>query len=238
MTLRIGTNNEPNRRAWLERVLKGVPAGSRILDAGAGECQYASLCSHLDYVSQDFARYDGTGDRRALQTDSWSESGIDIVSDITDIPVPDASFDAVMCTEVFEHLPRPDLALHEFTRILRPGGLLIITAPFSSLTHFSPYYYYTGFSENFYRYWLDRLGYTILEIDSNGNFFEFLGQEMRRIPFVVDNYVPSRPALTAHENALIHAVMEVFETLGKQDRGSAELVCHGLHVLAEKNGGS
>jgi len=64
---------------------------------------------------------------------------VDVISDITSIPLPDASFDACLCTEVLEHLPHPIEALRELARLLRPGGRLILTAPFCSLTHFSPH---------------------------------------------------------------------------------------------------
>ena len=37
MNLLVGTKNQQNRDLWLERTLKKIPAGSRILDAGAGE---------------------------------------------------------------------------------------------------------------------------------------------------------------------------------------------------------
>src|SRR4029453_4432624 len=58
----VGLENVRNREQWLECVLAEIPAGSRILDAGAGEQQYKRFCRHLQYVSQDFAQYDGKGD--------------------------------------------------------------------------------------------------------------------------------------------------------------------------------
>ena len=135
----VGKSNEHSRTTWVKRVLSEIPTGSRILDAGAGEMQYKRFCIHLDYVSQDFGSYDGEGDASGLQVGSWDQSQIDIVGDITDIPEPSASFDAVMCIEVLEHLPDPPAALRELSRLLKSGGMLILTAPFCSLTHFSPH---------------------------------------------------------------------------------------------------
>jgi len=86
-----GTQNQAGREAWLEKTLQCVPAGSRILDAGAGELQYKRFCAHLKYVSQDFAQYDGQGDGTGLQTGAWQNDRLDIISDITQIPEPDAS---------------------------------------------------------------------------------------------------------------------------------------------------
>ena len=51
--------NELNRQAWLKRTLTGLPAGLRLLDAGAGELQNRQHCKHLEYLSQDFCQYEG-----------------------------------------------------------------------------------------------------------------------------------------------------------------------------------
>ena len=231
-TGRCGMQNKANRDAWLERTLASIPPGQRVLDAGAGELQYKRFCAHLDYVSQDFAQYDGQGDGVALQTDTWDQSQLDIVSDIANIPEPDASFDAVMCIEVLEHLPDPIRALRELTRLLKPGGTLIITAPFCCLTHFSPYFYYTGYSRYFYEYWLGELGFEIEDMQWNGNYFEYLAQELRRLPSASEKY--AGVTMTWREQNAINIVRVLLNRLSQNDNGSEELLAYGLHIQARK----
>lgn len=227
----VGARNTAVREAWLERVLSAVPAGARILDAGAGECQFKRFCAHLNYVSQDLGKYDGTGET-GLQTGRWDTSGIDIRCDITDIPEPDASFDAILCTEVLEHLPEPTAALNELARLIRPSGLLVLTAPFASLTHFAPYHYVSGFNRFFYLHHLDRLGFDIVELEENGDYYEYMAQEMRRIPTMAQTYSDTR--LTQVEEWTIGRTIALLDRLQARDHGSKELLHLGIQVLARK----
>ena len=117
----VGLDNSSARDRWLEQTLRSIPKDSWILDAGAGTQQYRRFCGHLNYVSQDFGEYNGLGDHTGLQTNEFEYGELDIISDIASIPEPDASFDAIMCVEVLEHVPDPALALGEFARLLRGG---------------------------------------------------------------------------------------------------------------------
>ena len=226
-----GLTNEPSRIAWLEKTLRNIPDGLTILDAGAGEGQFKPFCSHLTYISQDFGEYTGEG-AVGLQTGKWDTTGIDIVSDIVSIPLSDGSVDAIMCTEVLEHIPDPPAAIEEFARLIRPGGHLIITAPFTSLTHFAPFHFASGLSRFFYEHYLPIHGFDIEELALNGNYFEFLAQENRRISSVAQRYASTR--LSIFDKIIIYLNIRILNRLSSRDTGSSESLCFGVHVLARK----
>lgn len=228
----FGTDNQARRELWLRTTLAAVPAGWRILDAGAGQQHYKPFCNHLDYVAQDLAEYDGDGDTKGLQAGSWDAHHVDIVSDITSIPVPSASFDAAMCIEVLEHVPDPKAALRELCRVVRPHGLVIVTAPFASLVHQSPYYYHSGFAPRYFEKWLTEFGCVIEEIDINGDFFRYLAQELNRASSVAKRYSGRRfgPLGQVSMAWAVHTLAKA----ARRDRGSNELLCWGLHVKARR----
>lgn len=228
----VGVSNSHTRDEQIRQALEKVPAGSRLLDAGAGECQYRTFCSHLNYVSQDIAVYDGSGDK-GLQTGTWDTSQIDIVCDIVDVPEPDASFDAVLCTEVLEHLPDPVRALDEMARLLKPGGTMIVSAPFWSLTHFAPFHFATGFNRYFYEHHFGRLGFSIVEMSPNGNYFESVAQEVRRIPEIGMKFADDK-ALAIERHAIC-VVLSMLERMAAKDHGSTELLAFGMLVRAVKD---
>jgi SAM-dependent methyltransferase len=59
----------------------------------------------------------------------------DFCGDASALPLDTGSIDTILCTEVFEHLQDPERAMSEFARVLRPGGVLITTAPFVFPVH-------------------------------------------------------------------------------------------------------
>jgi ubiquinone/menaquinone biosynthesis C-methylase UbiE len=228
---KVGTTNEAAREKWIEETLKKIPKNLTLLDAGAGECQFKKYCTHLKYIAQDFGQYDGTGSN-GLQQGNWDNTQLDLVSDITSIPLPDQSVDAIMCTEVFEHIPDPIAAIKEFTRLLKPGGYLLLTAPFASLTHFAPYHFASGYNRYFYEKHLPDNGIEIEELKLNGNYFEFMAQESRRIKKIALKY--SNRKINILEKIIIHLNLFVLQQLSKKDKGSSELLCYGIQVFARK----
>jgi SAM-dependent methyltransferase len=59
-----------------------------------------------------------------------SDTQSDKVGDVTALPFEDEELDAIVCTEVLEHCVDPFKAVDEMHRVLKPGGLLLVTSPF------------------------------------------------------------------------------------------------------------
>lgn len=148
------------RDEWVRAQAATLPKGSSVLDAGAGASKYRPFFAHCQYKTQDFCLYQGPL-VKYLQP-------IDYVCDITSIPLPDGALDAILCTEVIEHVVDPMTVLAEFHRLLKPGGRLLITAPLLSHLHMEPFHYYGGFTHYWYEYWLPRKGFTIESVTRAG----------------------------------------------------------------------
>lgn len=98
----------------LELIVNDLPPGESIVDYGCGIMPYRQL------FSRKYRRYSGAdlaGNRLADLT--IGESG--------ELPLPDASVDAVLSSQVLEHVADPAAYLAEAHRVLRPGGTLILS---------------------------------------------------------------------------------------------------------------
>jgi SAM-dependent methyltransferase len=162
------------RDRWVAQQADQVPAGTKVLDVGAGSPPYRQLFAHCDYRTQDFAQLD----KDQLRYGGYSR--IDYVGDATAIPVPDGEFDLILCTEMLEHTPEPMGVLHEFARIIKPGGQLLLTAPLGSGLHQEPYHFYGGFTPYWYEKFLTESGFEQLHVEPNGGFPRLFAQESIR----------------------------------------------------------
>jgi SAM-dependent methyltransferase len=108
-----------------------LPAGSKVLDAGAGDAPYRLLFAHCEYRTQDWPGTVHSGGREA-----------DIVADLHALPPAVRGFDCVVCTEVLEHVAEPARVLAGLHRALVPGGRLLVTVPFVGALHEEPHDYW------------------------------------------------------------------------------------------------
>lgn len=102
----------------------------RVLDVGCGQKPYQSLVPASQYVGVDI----DSGVTRRL-------AAADVFYDGRHLPFDDASFDAVLCSQVLEHVFTPDEFLREIRRVLRPGGVLLLATPFVWDEHEQPHDY-------------------------------------------------------------------------------------------------
>lgn len=144
--------------------------GSRVLDVGAGDAPYRELFAAHEYATLDHAETLHAGE-------------IDMVGSADAIPVSDDSFDAVLCTEVLEHVPNPMATLTEFARVLAPGGVVIATVPFAWEEHEAPhdYYRYTRYGLG---HMLEQSGFADIDVQPRSDSFTTLAQLMRNVGWV------------------------------------------------------
>jgi len=114
---------EPRVRRLIETHIVG--AATRCLDVGCGDgVRYGTWLRERvgEYVGVDISR-------TAVEAARGLGLTVRQIDDVSELPFPDATFDAAICLEVLEHLYQPQLAASELLRVLRPGGVLIVTVP-------------------------------------------------------------------------------------------------------------
>ncbi len=146
---------------------RALPAGARVLDAGAGEGQYRDHFARHRYCGVDLA----VGDA------GWDYSRLDALADLTALPFRTAVFDAAVHIVTIEHLREPAAALAEIARSLAPGGMLLIAAPHEWEVHQAPhdYFRYTRYG---LQYLLEKSGFEVREMRAAGGYFRLLARRL------------------------------------------------------------
>lgn len=178
-----------------------LPQGSLVLDAGAGEGRFRHLFAHTEYMGVDLAVGDST----------WNYTGLDAVNSLAQLCFADDTFDAVIFTQVMEHVPEPDSVIAELSRVLRPGGQLILVAPQSWHEHQIPYdfYRYTSYG---LRYLLEKNGLAVEEMKALGGYFWYLSFQLQLLPYWVFSRNRGTERLPSPLRALLKAAsVGVFE---------------------------
>ncbi len=162
----------------------------KVLDVGAGTMPFKA---YLDGSVDEY---------RALDVEERS-TGIDFVCDVQDMaPVPSSAFDGLLCSQVLEHVSEPQRALCEMSRVLRPGGTLVLSVPFLSRLHEEPHDYFR-FTEYGLRVLLEGSGFVVDEIVPAGSFFCFLGHQISTLFVCSVWHVPLLKRLVFWLNALL-----------------------------------
>ena len=140
------------RRGLLNELRRHFPAlTGELLDVGCGNKPYRALVPAARYTGLDI---DNAFTRRV--------GAADVFYDGSAFPLPDAAFDAVLCSQVLEHVFTPEKFLGEIRRVLRPGGTLLLAVPFLWDEHEQPHDFgrYSSFG---LRALLERNGFVIVE---------------------------------------------------------------------------
>jgi SAM-dependent methyltransferase len=189
-----------------------------VLDAGSGRGGWRSIVlrSAERYESIDLAP------RGAMRPD-W-------VGDLSSMPqVPDARFDSIVCHQVLEHVPAPMAAMQEMARVLKPGGLAVISVPHLSRRHELPHDYYRFTPEGLVRI-LQAAGFVPRRVLSYGGIFCFLHHQIATLLLSPVSAVPILGTVLA----ALMAPFSVLAALADRLLDCAALAPLGVIVLAER----
>jgi SAM-dependent methyltransferase len=132
----------------------------KLLDVGAGSSPYEELIMASgkvsEYIKLDFA-----------SSDYHQGHELDLTWDGKTIPLNAASIDTVFMTEVLEHAHKPVELLREVRRVLKPGGILFMTVPFTWPMHELPFDYHR-FTPIALRAYLEEAGFDVKGIQLLG----------------------------------------------------------------------
>ncbi len=123
-----------------------------LLDVGCGQKPYRSLFTAATaYVGLEI---DTPENRVSKQADYFYDGKT--------FPFEKESYDGVICNQVLEHVFTPDDFLQEISRVLHPGGTLLLTVPFVWDEHEQPWDYarYSSFG---LKNLLERNGFVVVE---------------------------------------------------------------------------
>jgi SAM-dependent methyltransferase len=144
-----------------------LPAGARVLDAGAGEVRHAPYFTRQRYCGVDLA----VGDR------TWDYSRLDALADLTRLPFAAGCFQAAIHIVTLEHVREPEAVVREIARTLAPAAPLLAIVPHEWEVHQSPHDYFR-FTCHGMRYLLERAGMVEIEIRPVGGYFRLLARRL------------------------------------------------------------
>ncbi len=142
-------------KQYIEKYAKGI-----VLDAGAGRLALKFLLTPKAGAYYSIDKY-------------MAREELSIVGDLNNLPLKEKTFDTVICFQVIEHTPTPEIVIKNLAASLKDKGILILSAPHVSYLHGEPedYYRYTKYALT---YILEKYGFRVLEISSACSIFGFL----------------------------------------------------------------
>jgi SAM-dependent methyltransferase len=123
---------------WLEQVLAGLKLarGAKVLDIGSSTLEFRTVVQpHIERHVFAPLRAQGVD---VSHLDARAEPGVDIVADIATLEGVGSDYDVAICTSLLEHVVDRRDTTRNICRVVRPGGVLILTVPSRYPIHLDP----------------------------------------------------------------------------------------------------
>ncbi|OGW00612.1 MAG: methylase [Nitrospinae bacterium RIFCSPLOWO2_01_FULL_39_10] len=159
----------------------------KTLDIGCGGKPYKNLCNSSEYIGLEI---DSPENRKNKDADYFYDG--------KKIPFQDGEFDSIITNQVLEHVFNPDVFILEVNRVLKDGGILLISIPFIWDEHEQPYDYarYSSFG---LKYLLENHGFNVIKYRKSIN-------DIRVIFQLINGYIYKK---TVTQNAYLNLFIAI-----------------------------
>jgi SAM-dependent methyltransferase len=139
----------------------GARMRGRLVDIGCGNKPYRKLFPGItEYVGCDIVQS--------------SDNVVDVIAPAAAIPLPGGSFDVALCTQTVEHVPDPIALVREASRLLKVGGVFLISGPMYWPLHEEPYDFHRFTKYGFVQL-LETAGFIRIKVTENGGKWSVVG---------------------------------------------------------------
>lgn len=183
----------------------------KTLDLGAGYAKYRNI---IKEKTQDY-----------LTFDLVQEPNIDVVGDALNLPFESGTFDTIISTQVLEHIEKPWVMVKEIGRVLKSGGVCILTAPFMEPFHPDP--------GDFFRYTVEGMkslfkneGFEVVECSGYGKVFSVVASFLKFLWF--NPFQKSKRGGRRATN-LIYKIARFFDRFSKN-----KIIYSDVYIIARK----
>lgn len=148
--------NRNLRTVLYKYISEYIKNGMSVADIGCGEQPLRA------FIEQQGAAYTG------IDITQNAHGTVAVIASISAIPLSSSVFDCIVCTEVLEHVNDAKLAFAEISRLLKPGGICILTTPFLYPLHEEPHDYQRILPYAI-KYYAHLHNQTLLRLETTGN---------------------------------------------------------------------
>ena len=158
------------RRFYIDKFylhhIAGLPRNTHILDMGGGAERKRGVFDVADF------------DVNVVSINLTTEKKPHVQGDASKLPFKENIFDAVICSELLEHVPSPPAILGEMFRVLKPSGVIYCCVPFNYRIHGDPEDF-GRYTDHYWRIELTNYGFENIDIEKQGLFWSVLAEMIR-----------------------------------------------------------
>ncbi len=203
------------------------------VNTGAVHLELGTEIAYPDERVQEFIDNDGLSEFIRLDFDRYHHP--DLVADVTALPLAGGSVDVVASHSLFEHVAHPHRILQETFRVLRPGGVMVLSMPFVFHRHGYPHDY-VRLTPQFFERVCGETGFVdvVCDNDLSSGLYNTIHNASKMA--LVDPAHPEAAAMQAIQEAVI-TLLGALIPADRRFQDSARQWFHSVSVVARKPGG-